>query len=125
MPSSPVPLQTPPPPRPPTSLFTFRLFDLRLQMRFGCEVRRVVKTRHTLAVCMWREFNACQVCSDPLSLLISSRLTPSEFKQEAYIWPFNSLLSISLLAGHSCKLLTKNMGMLVINEDTLDVSINK
>ncbi len=25
--------------------------------------------------------------------------------------------------GHSCKLLTKNMGLLVINEDTLDVSI--
>lgn len=28
-----------------------------------------------------------------------------------------------LHVGHSCKLLTKNMGMLVINEDTLDVSI--
>lgn len=26
------------------------------------------------------------------------------------------------LPGHSCKLLTKNMGMLVINEDSLDVS---
>lgn len=82
---------------------------------------------HTLEVCMWREFNACQVCSDPLSLLISSPLTPSEFKQEACLctWPFHFLLSIFLRAGHSCKLLTKNMGMLVINEDTLDVSMTE
>lgn len=36
--------------------------------------------------------------------------------------PFNFILCF-LHAGHSCKLLTKNMGMLVINEDTLDVSI--
>lgn len=34
-----------------------------------------------------------------------------------------SFLFFFCLAGHSCKLLTKNMGMLVINEDTLDVSI--
>lgn len=79
-----------------------------------------------LEVCMWREFNACQVCSDPLSLLISSLLTPSEFKQEAFTVYVHGLFifsSIFLRAGHSCKLLTKNMGMLVINEDTLDVSM--
>lgn len=32
-------------------------------------------------------------------------------------------LALFFSEGHSCKLLTKNMGLLVINEDTLDVSI--
>lgn len=35
-----------------------------------------------------------------------------------------TFFSVFLHVGHSCKLLTKNMGMLVINEDTLDVSMS-
>ncbi len=35
----------------------------------------------------------------------------------------NEFLHFFFSEGHSCKLLTKNMGLLVINEDTLDVSI--
>lgn len=34
-----------------------------------------------------------------------------------------NLICVVSPEGHSCKLLTKNMGLLVINEDTLDVSI--
>lgn len=63
----------------------------------------------------------CQLFSDQVSSLISS-LMSNEFKQKLYHL-FNFILCF-LHAGHSCKLLTKNMGMLVINEDTLDVSIH-